>query len=152
MPTSLPTDLFVHGLETRAIRMLPYWRVRFSAPEEDVDRIFEAIIAITPLDYGRTDRNATRSAPGFEYYRPLDGTPTGAEEETRRRPGVAEMSFAIQPDPALLERVIDAIYETHSYYEPPISVEPILRSLTRGLDDSDNPHRWWNRGGDWKSS
>lgn len=151
MSDATPNEIFDTGLETPAIRMVPYWRIRFLAPEEDVDRIFEAIIEIAPLEYGKTDRNATRAAPGFEYYRPLQGTPTGAESETRKRPGVTEMSVAIPPDRPLLERIITAIYETHSYYEPPISVEAILRSQTKGLDDSDNPNRWWNKAGDWKA-
>jgi hypothetical protein len=58
----------------------------------------------------------------------------------------------IPPDQAQLEQIIEVIYHNHSYYEPPISVEPILRSETRGVDDSQNPNRWWNRDGDWKNA
>ena len=47
--------------------------------------------------------------------------------------------------------VIEAIYEVHSYYEPVITVTDVLRSLCKGLDDSINPHRWWNKDGDWKA-
>ena len=145
-----PQDVFDTGFDTPAIRMLPYWRIRFLAPEAEVDALFDEIIKVAPLVYGKTDRNAIRAAPCHEYYRPLDGAPTGAESDTRKRPGIVEMSLAIPPDQAQLEAIIGVIYEYHSYYEPPISVEPILRSETRGLDDSDNPHRWWNRDGDWK--
>ncbi len=101
--------------------------------------------------YGKTDHNASVSAPGLEYYRPLADTPTGAESATRKRPEIAEMSLAIEPNENLLKSLIEIIYQFHSYYEPPVSVEPILRSATRGLDDSENPHRWWNTGGDWKN-
>ena len=59
------------------------------------------------------------------------------------------MHVVIPHDRALLEKVIESIYVVHSYYEPVIYVEPILRSQTKGLDDSDNPHRWWNKSGDW---
>ena len=145
-----PHHLFSTGFEIPAMRMIPYWRVRFLAPEEEVDQLFDEIIKITPLVYGKTDRNAIRAAPCHEYYRPMEGTPTGAEKETRKRPGIVEMSFSIPTKQALLEQIIYVIYQYHSYYEPPISVEPILRSETRGLDDSDNPNRWWNKGGDWK--
>jgi hypothetical protein len=145
-----PQHLFSTGFEIPVIRMIPYWRVRFLAPEDEVDRLFDEIIKIAPLVYGKTDRNAIRAAPCHEYYRPLEGTPTGAEEETRKRPGIVEMSFSIPTEQALLEQIINVIYQYHSYYEPPISVEPILRSETRGLDDTDNPNRWWNKGGDWK--
>jgi hypothetical protein len=102
------------------------------------------------LVYGKTDQNAFRASSGSEYYRPMEGTPTGAETETRKRPGITEMNLAIPTDQALLEKIMEVIYDKHSYYEPPISVEPILRSETRGLDDSKNPNRWWNKGGDWK--
>ena len=145
-----PHTIFETGIDTAAIRMLPYWRIRFLAPEEDVDRIYNAIVDVAPLVYGKTDRNAIRTAPGFEYYRPLEGAPTGAEDDTRKRPGVVEMWVAIPPDEEQLKKIINAIYDTHSYYEPPITVDPILRSETKGLDDSDNPNRWWNKSGDWK--
>jgi hypothetical protein len=143
-------NIFSSGFETPAIRMIPYWRVRFLAPADEVDQVFDEIIKIAPLVYGKTYRNAIRAAPCHEYYRPMEGTPTGAEEETRKRPGIVEMSFSIPTDQAQLEQIINIIYQYHSYYEPPISVESILRSETRGLDDTDNPNRWWNKGGDWK--
>ena len=145
-----PQQIFERGFEIPAIRMLPYWRVRFMAPEEEVDFVFDEIIKVAPLVYGKTDRNAIRTAPCYEYYRPMEGTPTGAEDETRKRPGIVEMWITIPPDQTQLEKIIEVIYQYHSYYEPPISVEPILRSETRGLDDSQNPHRWWNKKGDWK--
>lgn len=144
-------DIFSTGCAIPAIKMIPYWRIRFLAPEDEIDRLFDEIIKIAPLIYGKTDRNAIRAAPCHEYYRPMDGTPTGAEEATRKRPGIVEMSLSIPPDRQQLERIIDTIFQYHSYYEPPISVEPILRSETRGLDDSANPNRWWNRDGDWKN-
>lgn len=34
--------------------------------------------------------------------------------------------------------------------EPLIRFQSILSSRTKGLDDSANPHRWWNTTGDWK--
>ncbi len=146
-----PHSIFETGFDTESLKLKPYWRVRFMAPDDEVDDLFDAIIEVAPLVYGKTDRNAIRSAPAWEYYRPLSDTPTGAEEETRKRPGVTEMAMLIPPDEEQLDKILDVIYTKHSYYEPPITLEPILRSETIGLDDSDNPNRWWNRGGDWKS-
>ncbi len=151
MTDSHPTNLFQAGFTSRTLQFSPFWRIRISLPEADFDRVFNTIIAITPLQYGKTDHNASRSASGFEYYRPMADTPTGAESETRKRPGIVDMVFCIEPDHSLLERLVDTLYEYSSYYEPPISIEPILRSATIGLDDSDNPHRWWNTTGDWKA-
>lgn len=150
MNASNPQSIFETGISTRAIKMIPYWRIRFLAPDDEIDGLFDAIKVIAPLVYGKTDQNAYRANSGYEYYRPMEGTPTGAETETRKRPSITEMNLAIPTDQKLLEKIIDVIYEMHSYYEPPISVEPILRSETKGLDDSKNPNRWWNKDGDWK--
>jgi len=140
------------GTDTTPIRMEPMWLVAYQAPVDDIDCIFDAITAITPLPHGKTDMTATRTASGQEYYRPREGTPTGAEDALRKRPGVDEMRFFLPRDKALLGRVIEAIYAVHSYYEPVITVQEVLRSHTKGLDDSDNPHRWWNKAGDWKAA
>lgn len=146
----MPDSLMQEGLETQAIEMQPMWTVMFQAPEEDVDRIFGAVCEVAPLVQGKTDRNGYRAPGGWEYYRPREGTPTGAEEETRHRPGVDEMRFFLPRDEAMLHGVIEAIYEMHSYYEPVITITEVLRSQCKGLDDSRNPHRWWNNKGDWK--
>lgn len=147
----MASDILRAGFDTRPIEMQPIWLVMFQAPEEDVERIFEAVTAVAPLVQGKTDRNGYRAPGGLEYYRPREGTPTGAEEETRVRPGVDEMRFFIPRDEALLRAVIEAVYEVHSYYEPVITVTEVLRSQCKGLDDKDNPHRWWNKGDDWKA-
>ena len=70
-----PQEIFNSGFETRAISMRPYWRIHFSAPADEIDVLFDEIIKVAPLVYGKTDRNAIRAAPGHEYYRPLVGTP-----------------------------------------------------------------------------
>ena len=139
------------GFDTRPIEMQPMWLLMFQAPDEDIDRIFNAVAAVAPLVQGNTDHNGYRAPGGFEYYRPREGTPTGAEDDVRKRPHVDEMRFFIPRDPALLDAVIEAIYGVHSYYEPVITVTDVLRSQCKGLDDKDNPHRWWNKGGDWKA-
>ncbi|MBD3665000.1 hypothetical protein [Sulfitobacter aestuariivivens] len=138
--------------DTLPIVMEPHWLVSFQAPAEDIDRIFDAVRVLDPLQHGKTDQNGYRAPSGHEYYRPREGTPTGAEEGVRKRPGVDEMRFFLPRDPQLLTAVIEAIYEVHAYYEPVITVQEVLRSAGKGLDDSQNPHRWWNREGDWKSA
>mgnify|MGYP003126568559 CR=1 FL=1 len=139
------------GFDTRPIAMQPLWLIMFQAPAEDIDRIFEAITEVAPLVQGNTDRNGYRAPAGVEYYRPCEGTPTGPEEAVRHRPGVDEMRFFIPRDTDLLDRIIEAIYAVHSYYEPVITVTEVLRSQCKGLDDKGNPHRWWNKDGDWKA-
>lgn len=145
-------ELLGQGFETNAIVMEPQWLVSFQAPVQDVDRIFERITEVISLQHGKTDKNAYRAPSGIEYYRPLEGTPTGAEDEVRKRPNVDEVRFVIPRDQDVASKVIEAIYEVHSYYEPVIYVQEVLRSCCKGLDDSDNPHRWWNKSGDWKTA
>lgn len=147
----MPTEFMEKGFDTRPIEMQPMWLILFQAPKEDVDRIFEEILKYAPLLQGRTDSNAYRAPGGTEYYRPLEGTPTGAEDEVRRRPDVDEVRFFIPRDTVLLDNIIEAIYGVHSYYEPVIAVQEVLRSTCKGLDDKSNPHRWWNKDGDWKA-
>lgn len=149
MNTIADTQLIANGFETPSLRMVPHWKVSFIAPHEDVDRLFEEILMVTDLSHGKTDQNAYLAPEGYEYYRPLEGTPTGAEEDTRKRPGINQMFVVVPQDRSILEKVIEAIYAVHSYYEPVIIVYSVLRSQTKGLDDSDNPHRWWNKSGDW---
>lgn len=138
------------GFDTHPIEMQPMWLVVFQAPEEDVDRLFDAITKVAPLAHGKTDKNGYRASAGTEYYRPREGTPTGAEDGIRHRPNVDEMRFFIPRQSDMLNAVIEAIYKVHSYYEPVITVSEVLRSQCKGLNDKDNPHRWWNKQGDWK--
>ena len=70
----------------------------------------------------------------------------------RKRLGVVLVDFEVPRDPELLERVIEAVFRVHGYQEPVIKVREGWASRSKGLDDADNPHRWWNTTGDWKRS
>ncbi len=143
--------MMTQGFETKSVRMERLLMLRVFAPEEDVDRIMEHVCSITPLTQGgKYDSNAFQSAAGIERYRPLEGAAAGPETEVRKRPGVVELSFEMPDDQALLERVVETVFQVHSYQEPVIKVQEIVVSRSKGLDDKDNPHRWWNTTGDWK--
>lgn len=140
----------IPAFETKSIRMERLFAVRLLAPEEDFERIMEHVCRVAPLTQGAYDSNAWVSAPGIERYRPLEGAAAGAETEVRKRPGVVEISFELPHDMAILEQVIETIYQVHSYQEQTIKVHEMLVSRTKGLDDKANPNRWWNTTGDWK--
>jgi hypothetical protein len=140
------------GFETKSLRMEPLLLVSVQAPEEDVARIMTQVTRLAPLAIGRYDSNVFQSAAGIEHYRPLEGAAAGAESEVRRRPGILELSFQMPQDQALLGRVIEAVFQTHSYQEPVIVVREVLASRSKGLDDKENPNRWWNASGDWKKN
>ncbi|TIT80613.1 MAG: hypothetical protein E5W56_10185, partial [Mesorhizobium sp.] len=135
------------GFETRSLRMELLLLVSFQAPAADVERIMEAVVAITPLRMGRYDGNAYQSAQGIERHRTLEGAAAGAEIELRRRPGTVEVSFELPDDQALAARVVEAIFQAHSYEEPVIRIQPLLTSRSKGTDDRTNPNRWRNTTG-----
>jgi hypothetical protein len=138
------------AFETPSVCMEAVLLLRFQAPEVDVERIMAAVTALTPLAIGKYDNNAYQAAGGIERYRPLEGAAAGPETEVRQRPGVVEVSFRLPKDQDLLARIVEAIFQVHAYQEPFIAVEEVLVSRSKGLDDSKNPHRWWNTTGDWK--
>lgn len=141
----------IEGFETKSVRMERLLIVDVYAPEEDVDRIMGNVCKIDPLAQGvKYDSNAYQTAPGVERYRPLEGAAAGPETGVRKRPGVVKVSFELADDQDRLERIVEAMFQVHSYQEPVIRVQHVLSSRSKGLDDSDNPHRWWNSSGDWK--
>jgi hypothetical protein len=144
--------MMARGFETRAVRMEPMLLLTLQAPMDDVDRIMEQVVEIAPLAMGKYDSNAYQSGAGIERYRPLEGAAAGPETELRKRPQIVEVSFELPLDRLLLERVIEAVFQSHSYQEPVIRIQNILSSRSKGLDDRDNPNRWWNTTGDWKKS
>ena len=139
------------GFETKSVRMERLLQMSVFAPEEDVDRIMEHVCKIVPLAQGDSyDSNAYQTAPGVERYRPLEGAAAGPETKVRKRAGVVEVSFELPDDQELLEQIVETIFQVHSYQEPVIKVQPVVVSRSKGLDDRDNPYRWWNTTGDWK--
>ena len=141
----------IAAFETPSVRMERQIVLRIQAPPGDIERIMAAVTAITPLVMGSYDNNAFQSAPGVERYRPRAGAAAGSEEAVRQRPGVVEVSFQLDPEPALLAEVVEAVFQVHSYQEPCIFIAEVLVSRSKGLDDKHNPNRWWNTTGDWKN-
>jgi hypothetical protein len=138
--------------ETSSVSMEPMVLLTFQAPTEDVDRVMGEVVKIVPLSMGKYDSNAYQSGAGVERYRPLEGAAAGPETEVRKRPGIVEVSFELPDDRRLVAQVVEAIFQAHSYQEPVLRLQTILCSRSKGLDDSDNPNRWWNTTGDWKTS
>ena len=142
----------LNAFETRSVTLQSMLLVMFQAPTEDVDRIMTEVTAVIPLVMGKYDSNSYQSAEGVERYRPLQGAAAGPETELRKRSGVVEICFEMPEDKQLVEKVVEAIFQAHSYQEPVIRIQPILSSRSKGLDDSGNPNRWWNTTGDWKKT
>ncbi|MCY1126924.1 hypothetical protein OU426_08665 [Frigidibacter sp. RF13] len=137
--------------ETQSLRMVEAHLFEVQAPEADVGRILEAVTAIDPLAMSPAyDSNAFVSAPGTERYRPREGAVAGVEEAVRQRPGVVSVSFETVQGAEVAGRIAEAIFQVHCYQEPVIRITTLLTARSKGLDQSANPHRWWNTTGDWK--
>ena len=138
--------------ETASVVMTALFTVTVLCPLHDVPRIMDAVRRVAPLVQGPYDGNAFVSAPGIERYRPLEGAAAGAEPDVRERPGTVLVDFELPRERSLLERVVETVFQVHSYQEPVIKVRDGWVSRSKGLDDADNPNRWWNSTGDWKKA
>ena len=88
---------------------------------------------------------------GIERYRPLEGAAAGPESDLRKRPRIVEVSFELPDDQAVIEQVIEIIFQTHSYQEPVIRVQNMLgQPEPKASTTARISNRWWNTTGDWK--
>ena len=82
----------IEAFETKSVRMERMLLMVLQAPAGDVDRIMDAVGAVTPLQMGKYDRNAFQSGGGVERYRPLAGA--AAPRETTWRPVIGSSDGA----------------------------------------------------------
>jgi hypothetical protein len=95
------------------------------------------------LEYGKYDRVAYIDAEGMEQYRPLAGSKAGAQQTVTRTPSRV-VTVSVVHDRAMLQKVVDAIYQAHPYEEPVIYITEGWRSRSTSADEK-NPNRWWNQ-------
>jgi hypothetical protein len=144
-------NTMLQPFETHSVLMQKFFLISVQAPPDDISRLLRSVVEIDPLAMGKYDSNAFASAGGTEIYRPCEGAVAGVEDEVRHRPGICEISFQIEPEQQKLEAIVEALFQVHNYQEPVITVREIIASRSKGLDDKNNPHRWWNTTGDWKT-
>ena len=126
------------------------WTLEIQTIEEDVDRILDAVMTVHPLAYGRYQRTASITAPGLETTQPMPGSTTDTHQAgftagTTETYPMVEVKISIERDPAVLERVMDAILEVHHYEEPVVFLREAWASRAAYDPRRDNPNRWWNR-------
>ena len=139
--------------DTASVWMRKSHLIEVGAPLADVERIMAAVVTVDPLAVGANyDSVAFQTGPGVERYRLREGAVAGIEEAVRHRSGPVVLYFEIEGDGRVLAEVIEAIFQVHSYQQPTIRVSHCLSARSKGLDDSANPHRWWNTTGDWKAA
>ncbi len=127
------------------------WTLEIQTLPEDTDRILDAVLQVHPLSYGRYQRTASISAVGVETAQPQANSTTAAHKQsydvgaTETYP-MAELKVSIERDPAVLERVMNAIMYVHHYEQPVIFLREDWASRANYDPNSDNPNRWWNDG------
>ena len=99
---------------------------RVQIPADDVSKVLEAIINITPLRYGNYEQVAFRYSKGIQQYKPLVGSKKGKAELVHIP--CDEISFTVPQHDEVITAVIDAIFETHPHEEPVILIQEVLRT------------------------
>ena len=127
----------------------PVWTLEIQTPPSDTDKIIDAVMKVTPLSYGRYQRNAAISAVGTETSCPQAGSvsllhnATFSAGMTETFPMVT-LRLSIDRDVALLEKVMDAILYVHVFEQPVIHLREAWASRANYTPDNTNPNRWWN--------
>ena len=97
---------------------------RVQIPVEDVSRVLDAIINVTPLRYGNYQQVAFRCRGGIQQYKPVDGSKTGEAELVYIL--CDEISFTVPKYDEMIIAVIDAILQSHPQEEPVILVQEVM--------------------------
>jgi len=129
----------------------PVWRIEIQTRPADADRLLDAVMEVTPLKYGRYQRNASVSGVGAETNHPEENSTTtthvaGFQAGGEQTYPMVQLTVSIARDVALLEMVMDAILHAHHYEEPVIYVRDEWASRSAYDPNNDNPNRWWNDG------
>ena len=139
MPKSSPA-----AIEDKAFRLETAFIVSVNVPSESAEKVLRSITDSVPLEYGKYDRVAFRSATGVEQFRPLQGSRAGEQAVLSEVP-TTRITFAIPEDVNLLQKVIAAARYAHPYEEPVVHVESGWMSRAKASSDESNPNRWWNQ-------
>src|SRR5580765_103371 len=67
------------AIEDKAFRLEPAYIVSVNVPSEAAEKVLCSITDSVPLEYGKYDHVAFRSAIGVEQFRPLQGSRAGEQ-------------------------------------------------------------------------
>jgi hypothetical protein len=132
------------AIEDKAFQLEPAYIVSVNVPSEAAEKVLRSITDSVPLEYGKYDHVAFRSATGVEQFRPLQGSRAGEQAVLSEVP-TTRITFAIPEDVNILHKVIAAVRYAHPYEEPVVHVETGWMSRAKAGGDESNPNRWWNQ-------
>ncbi len=130
-------------LEPEGATIEEEYLVRVQIPADDVSRILETIINVSPLRYGNFEQVAFRYNAGTQQFKPLEGSISG-ETELIHVP-CDEISFTVPKNDEMIAAVIEAIFESHPYEEPVILIQEVMSTRLKNGPTKGNPNKWWNR-------
>lgn len=131
-------------IQDSTFRLMPAYIVSFNVPTEKAAKVLRSVTDSYPLQYGSYDRVAFRSAVGVEQFRPVKGSKAGEQAEISEIP-TTRITFAVEEEPAALQKVVAAIRAAHPYEEPVIQIQPGWISQAKHEGEESNPNRWWNQ-------
>ena len=131
-------------IEDKAFQLEPAYIVSVNVPSEAAEKVLRSITDSVPLEYGKYDHVAFRSATGVEQFRPLRGSRAGEQVMLSEVP-TTRITFAIPEDLNILPKVIAAGRYAHPYEEPVVHVETGWMTRAKTDGEESNPNRWWNQ-------
>lgn len=132
------------AIEDKTFRLEPAYIVSVNVPSEAAEKVLRSVTDSVPLEYGKYDHVAFRSAIGVEQFRPLQGSRAGEQALSSEVP-TTRITFAIPEDVDILHKVVGAVRYAHPYEEPVVHVETGWMSQAKHVGDESNPNRWWNQ-------
>jgi hypothetical protein len=132
------------AIEDKEFQLEPAYIVSVNVPSEAAEKVLRSITDSVPLEYGKYNHVAFRSATGVEQFRPLQGSRAGEQAMLSEVP-TTRITFAIPEDVNILHKVIAACRYAHPYEEPVVHVETGWMSRAKAGGDESNPNRWWNQ-------
>ena len=117
-------------------RLEPAYSITTFVPQSHLAVLLNAVLEITPLEYGQYDSVAWWSANGVEQFRPLSGAnpSSGVAGLLSQLPSV-RVEFRIPHDEELLDRVLElGLIPNHPWEEPVILIHEVrvTRNKARG--------------------
>lgn len=131
--------------------LMPVFTIIIQTIPEDTDKLLNAMLDVSPLNYGRYNRTASISATGMETAQPQANSTTLKHSEEFKQGMIetypmVELKVSIEKDVKLLSKIMDVIICNHHYEQPAIFVSEDWISQSNYDPDSNNPNRWWNNG------
>ena len=127
------------------MELVESYRIFVQTRAQDVDRILEQVMVIDKLRYGKYTGNYMVSKQCEEAYFPEEGSTTAIHLGTTEKQifECVELSFCVARTQNL-EKILQAIIDTHHYEEPVISVQEVLTTRSDYDPMRNNENRWWN--------